>query len=184
MQTFEWVVRYPNFVDKAVPITGTPKQTAYDLLLWDTQLKTIQLLGDSEAGVKIVAGIDGLTLYSPDYVVSNFEPGRFGDFIEPNIVEGSNRGLVDRIPQLQAMISHDVTMSFEGEMAPTTDRVKADMLIVVSPTDHMVNPQPSRQFAESLDTRVIEFDGTCGHVDSFCGRDWLAPMVRDFLAED
>jgi homoserine O-acetyltransferase len=32
MQAFEWLAAYPDFMDKVVPIVGTPKQTSYDLM--------------------------------------------------------------------------------------------------------------------------------------------------------
>src|SRR5206468_2119486 len=48
MQTFQWVVSYPSFMTKAVPIVGSPKLTAYDLLLWKTELSLI----DSPMGLK------------------------------------------------------------------------------------------------------------------------------------
>lgn len=182
MQTFEWVVRYPDFIDKAVPITGTPVQTSYDQLLWDTQVSTIETLGDSDAAAQIVAGIDGLAVYTPDYVTKNIQRDAYGKYIEPFVIENKKHGLRDRVPQLKAMIDHDVMRPFEGDLEATIESVQASMLIVVSPTDHTVNPTPSREFAELLDVKLIEFDGTCGHIDSICGRDWLAPMVRDFLA--
>ena len=34
MQTFAWLYAYPEFMDKAVPIVGTPRQTAHDMLFW------------------------------------------------------------------------------------------------------------------------------------------------------
>jgi homoserine O-acetyltransferase len=42
MQTFEWIVAYPEFVDHAVPVVGSPRLDGYDLLLWTTQLEVIE----------------------------------------------------------------------------------------------------------------------------------------------
>ena len=184
MQTFEWVVRYPTFMNKAVPNTGTPRQTSHDQLLWDTQARTIEALGDSEAAVQIVAGIDGLAGYTPDYVAKNIERDKYAEYMEPFVIENRTRGLRDRVPQLKAMIAHDVSATVEGNLAAAANIIQAEMLIVVSPNDHAVNPIPSREFASASGAKLLEYDGACGHVDSFCGRDWFAPIVREFLAED
>ncbi|HET7840268.1 MAG TPA: homoserine acetyltransferase, partial [Terriglobia bacterium] len=41
MQTFQWIVAYPDFMDQAVPIVGSPRQAPFDLLHWQTQLDAI-----------------------------------------------------------------------------------------------------------------------------------------------
>jgi len=37
MQTFEWMVDYPDFMDIAIPIVGSTRLTSYDLVLWHAQ---------------------------------------------------------------------------------------------------------------------------------------------------
>jgi homoserine O-acetyltransferase/O-succinyltransferase len=41
MQTFQWLVAYPDFMEKAIPIVGSPRLASYDLLFWQTEQDAI-----------------------------------------------------------------------------------------------------------------------------------------------
>jgi len=42
MQTFEWMVDYPDFMDVAIPIVGSTRMTSYDLLFWNLEDELIR----------------------------------------------------------------------------------------------------------------------------------------------
>jgi homoserine O-acetyltransferase len=68
MQALQWRVSYPSFMGKVVSMVSTPRQTAYDLLLWNTELEAIEQVRrqglDAQAAMPIVNMIHTLHLYT------------------------------------------------------------------------------------------------------------------------
>jgi homoserine O-acetyltransferase/O-succinyltransferase len=193
MQTFQWMVAYPDFMDCAIPIVGSPKLTSYDLLLWQTGIHAIEAdanwkggdyTSPPEAGLRTRADIEALAIQTPAYRVAHTKPEDFQKFLdaeETASIHGFDAN--NWIRQAQAMIAHDVSRPFGGDMSKAAAAVKARVLIVVGLQDHMVNPVPALDFARLLHTPALELDSDCGHVVTSCEEAKIGAAIADFLAK-
>lgn len=189
MQTFQWMVAYPDFMDAAVPIVGSPRLAPYDLLLWQLEIDAIE----SDAGWNhgnynenpsraVQFEIGGLVLSTPEQY--NNEHKR--EDVLPSIRKATSEPGQDannHIRQAQAMMALDVSAPFGGAMERAAAAVKAKVLVVVSPEDHTVTPQPAIDFAKLLHAELMQVDSPCGHLTSACESQKIDQRVRDFLAQ-
>lgn len=190
MQTFQWVVSYPEFMTKAVPIVGSPRLTSYDLLLWQSEASALEDERDWNGGeysspprMRAVAEIHNLALTTPAYRARETAPGAFGPYLEKLDADGLGRmDANDWLRQLEAMMSLDVSENYGRSMEKAAGVVKAKMLVVPSAQDHMVNPGPAMEFARMVKARVLELTSDCGHLAPDCEKDKLRPAVRAFLS--
>jgi homoserine O-acetyltransferase len=193
MQTFQWMVAYPDFMDEAVPIVGSPRLTSYDLLLWTAELHAIESAADWDHGnytsppveaMDTVADIHTLNLTTHAYVATHTSRAEFSKFIadkQKSTMEGFDAN--NWVRQLQAMMADDVSKPFGGSMEKAAAAVRARVLVVPSLQDHMVNPQPALDFAKLIHARVFELTSDCGHLATGCESARLYPAVNAFLAQ-
>jgi len=193
MQTFQWMVAYPDFMDCAIPIVGSPRLTSYDLLLWQSGIHAIQADvnwkgGDyttpPEAGLRTLADIEALAIRTPAHLVRNTPPDDFKKFLdarERDTIHGVDAN--NWIRQAQAMMGLDVSRPFGNDMSKAASAVKARVLVVVGLQDHMVNPTPALAFARLMKARTLELDSDCGHVAPDCESAKVAAAVAKFLAD-
>jgi homoserine O-acetyltransferase len=189
MQTFQWAVAYPEFFDKGIPIVGSPRLTAYDLLLWEGELHVIEEDVEWEGGnyktppaLKALADIHTLALTTPEYQVAQTPPAKFDAYLKGVENSGPDRfDANDWHRQLEAMIANDVSAPYGGSIEEAASRVKAKLLVIVSAQDHMVNPAPARNFAQLIHAGVVELTGPCGHLANGCEKDKVVQAVSEFL---
>jgi len=132
--------------------------------------------------MKIVADIHSLALNTPDYWVEHVPPSELPAKMSAS--EKSTAAAFDCnnwLRQLQAMIGHDVSQSFGGDMAKAAAAVHAKTLVVVGTQDHMVNPHPALEFAKLIKARTLELNGNCGHTSPACDMTKVGAEITAFL---
>jgi homoserine O-acetyltransferase len=193
LQTFEWIVSYPDFMDKAIPIDGSPQLTSYDLLLWSAMLHALETdpawnggeySSPLVAGTATAADILALALTTPQDRARHISPRDFPQFLEKNRLDAiKNFDANDRIRQLQAMIAHDVSVPFGGSMEKAAAAVHAKVLVIVALKDHDVNPIPALDFARLIFAPTLELDSDCGHMSFTCEPETVNQTVARFLEQ-
>ena len=192
MQTFEWAAAYPDFMDLAIPMAGSPRSTSFDKLLWTAQIDAIELdpawnhghpTGLLSRGFALSGEIGSMNLTSPADRVAHTSPKDFDAFLAElrKNAKGDGGTASDQIRQRQAIIALDIPSEFGMTLAQLAKHVHAKFLVIVSPQDHMVNPAPALDFAAANGAPVVALDSPCGHLSTACIS--LGPTVARFLAD-
>ena len=188
MQTFQWIVSYPDFMDKAIPIVGSPRLAPYDLLLWQAQIEALMRDRDWKGGnytANPARALDfafgELLLTSPpDYNKHKTREQVFSD-LEKARHEAKSFDANDKIRQTQAMMQLDVSREFGGSLERAAKAVRAKVFVVVSKFDHVVTPGPATEFASLLGAKILTLESDCGHLATVCESSRLNAAVADFL---
>jgi len=186
MQTFEWIVRYPDFMNKAVPYVGTPQSSSYDLTSWGSQLELIKaglryhIPQDSLMG--LLSNYQNLLATSP----ANINRKITRESVAQKMASNFNRrpgtfSLFNFKCQLEAMIGHDVSLPFGGNLDQAAKRVKARVLVIVGAQDHLVSPQAAIRFAEMTGSETMVLENDCGHLSPGCEMERVSRRIAEFL---
>jgi homoserine O-acetyltransferase len=190
MQAFQWLVSYPDFMDKGVPIVGSPRLAPYDLLIWQAQIEALMRDRDWRGGnysVNPARTLDfafGQILLTtpPDYNKRKKREEVLAD-LEKARRNGRSFDANDKIRQTQAMMKLDIYRDFGGDLERAAKAVKAKVFVVVSRFDHVVTPGPAIEFASLLNAKVLNLESECGHLATVCESTHLNAAVAEFLSK-
>jgi homoserine O-acetyltransferase len=192
MQTFGWVLAYPDFMSVAIPMAGSPQSTSFDKLLWTAEIDAIESdpawsHGNPSKpltkGIALAAEIDAMNITSPAYRVAHTEAEAFDAFLSEirRNARADGGTASNQIRQRQAIISLDMPKEFGITLSQSAKRVRAKLLVIVSPQDHMVNPAPAIEFAVAAGAPVVSLNSACGHRSLTCVS--VGPTVARFLID-
>jgi homoserine O-acetyltransferase len=186
MQTFQWGVTYPGFMDRLIPILGSPRLAPYDLLLWQANLDAIEQSPEFAGGnyrkqpvLSVVQQLSDLNLttaenYNQKQTREQVLAGH--DQLTPPRFDAN-----DRVRQLRAMLAHDVGKAFASSLDAAAQAVKAKLLVVVNERDAMVTPGPALDFAQRAKAATLVLKGACGHQAPSCEEKTIGARISQFL---
>jgi homoserine O-acetyltransferase len=187
-QTLEWLVMYPDFMDKALPYLCSPALTSYDLLMLQVQrelLETAHQAGFNERQTQRFANLFlDLFARTPEWVVVKHPRNDFPDYLagfdrDPSLQFTS----YNKLSQIKAMQQHNIYAHFGGSLEKAAAAIRAEVLLIISATDHVVNPQPAQELAAVLNCRLEVLENNCGHLAIGCEMERCAAIVKDFFCK-
>lgn len=186
MQTFQWMVEYPNFMDEAIPIVGSPRLAPYDLVHWQAQLDAIENNKDWDDGnyAKNPARdaeyeFGAILLKTPE----EFNKTHTREQVLKELAnaktstDGSDAN--NKIRQSEAMMSLNVAAPYGDSLEKAAAAVKAKVLVIVGKEDHTVTPGPAIEFAHLLHAELVVLDDHCGH--QYCDNAQVGKAVAELL---
>lgn len=188
MQALQWIVSYPDFVDKAVPYVATPRRSTYDDLILKFRKRMIESYQELGADDKLINIMISYTTQlfarSPEYIVENISHDGFEKFIDKKIEnrEPSKTFTIENhLAQLYAMEDYNIYKDFNNSVEETAKHIKAEVFLILGKTDHLVNPAPALELAKTLNCKVLLLENNCGHLAVSCELDRCGIEINKFL---
>jgi homoserine O-acetyltransferase len=184
-QALEWAVSYPGFAEKVISVEGSPRPAAYDLVLWETVLLILDAHEKCQCQ-EAVAVFGNLLFflmgYSPDYHYRMTPRDSVPGILERMSQIALTPWKPNLRSQVEAGLAHNVAAPYEDSLERAAARVRAEVLMIVTPEDHLATPGPSLEFARLQGAEALILSSDCGHLGLECDNEEISEATRRFLA--
>lgn len=189
VQIFDWLVSYPDFIDKAVPYVCTPQLSAYDLLLWNLQLGIIETghkYNVSEREIRksldLITALNGKTPegFNKDHSYADF-PKYLSDLDREPSKVFTNYNFAS---QIRAVLQYNITKNCDNSIEKAAKLIKAKVFMIFNERDMMVNPRSSGEFAKLINAKVLKLNNINGHLAVGSELARCREEIKKFLEEN
>jgi len=187
MQAFEWMVSYPAFMNRCVPILGGPWTTSHEMLFWSAQLGILENIAEckgSQAAMKALTPLHVMQVWTRDYRTKNTSPSSFSAFLANEQEKFSLYDAANWASQVRAIMNHDILKNFGGSRVKAAEAVRAKCLVITAEQDQITSMKEARTFACLIHSEILELNSACGHFTFFCDHDNLKRNVHSFLSRN
>ena len=183
-QTYHWMSKYPNFLDQAVIITGTPKLTTSDKLSYrlaiDAVTGLLKLNDDGKQARNFIIRFERHMAWTSSWFAREIPSEEFQNF-DRKILKDTRVNPYDYRVQTTALLYADITSQDGGDLSKTAARLKMPFLTLSHNQDGYINPAPSQELADLSNNPNLFLSGDCGHYSPDCELQELVTEVHKFL---
>ena len=183
IQTFEWVVAYPDFMDKAIPIEGTPKFSSHGILIFQTMADLMEEARQDKQKLdfayKQAHNIFLMNINTPTFMTNSLSPDSLENYLNDEYVRLMKPE--DYLGGLSALIPHDIYKNANSNPEDIKNVIQADMLVISATQDHAVNPIASIKLSKTLNCQLVTLLSDCGHGAFGCEAEKVKEATSSFL---
>lgn len=187
MQALQWIVSYPDFIDKAVPYVASPRRSTYDQLLMRFREKMIESYQKLGADDKFISTMINYTtqlfVRTPEYIIEHTSHGEFPAYLEKieNRKPSKTFTIENHLVQLRAMETHNIYEDYNNSVIVTAKKIKTEVFLILGLEDHLVHPAPALELADALKCEVLLLENNCGHLSVGCELKHCSSEINQFL---